>query len=139
LPLTVFEMTQRRAVRSEWKWDMESTGNRPPHTEPVPCSVWFGPVVSASQEREFIDMLVSEHGVGVCCWPRDAARVEHLARAGVPRLLLVRPDAVPPAPREHQACVWRTAGDDEIHNALVALCECEGECDCESPETRRSA
>lgn len=110
-----------------------TTGNRPPHTEPVPCSVWFGPVVSASEERDFIDLLVSRHGVGVCCWPRDAGRIEHLAAAGVPRLLLVRPDATLPAPCAHQVCVCRTAGRDEIHDALAALCECD------APQTRRSA
>lgn len=100
---------------------MMTTGNRPPSTPAVPCSVWFGPVVSAPEEREFIEMLVSGHGVGVCCWPRDAARIEHLAAVGVPRLLLVRADAAPPAPCPHQACVCRTASKEEIHEALVAL------------------
>jgi hypothetical protein len=117
---------------------MTTTETRPPDTSSpartsVPCSVWFGPIVTASEEREFIDMLVSRHGVGVCCWPRDEARIEHLARAGVPRLLLVGPDAIPPVSCDHQVCVCRTASSDEIHEALVSLC------DCHAPEARRSA
>jgi len=94
----------------------------PPHTRPIPCSVWFGPVVSPSQERDMIEHLVADHGVAVCCWPRDAERVGHLAEAHVPRLLLVRSDAVPPAPDAQQAWVPSSAGNDEIHTALVALC-----------------
>jgi hypothetical protein len=113
------------ATEGEMEFDMTTTQHRPPDTTPVPCSVWFGPIVSASEEREFIDLLVTRHGVGVCCWPRDAVRVEHLAAAGVPRLLLVRPDATPPAPADHQTCVCRTASKDEIHEALVGLCDCQ--------------
>ena len=97
-----------------------TTSDHAPQT-PIPCSVWFGPVVSDAEERELISQLVSEHGVGVCCWPRDVVRVEHLAAAHVPRLLLVRSDAVPPAPAAEQAWVESSAGDDEIHDALVAL------------------
>jgi hypothetical protein len=114
------------------------SSNRPPDTSAVPCSVWFGPHVSASEEREFIDLLVIRHGVGVCCWPRDAVRIEHLAAAGVPRLLLVRPGASLPAPCEHQACVCRTASREEVHAALVGVCDC-GERDGGHSEARRSA
>ena len=95
---------------------MTTSRRRPPDTppsttRPVPCSVWFGPVVTVAEEREFIDHLVSEHGVGVCCWPRDAARVEHLAAAGVPQLLLVGTDAIPPTPGPRQSWVRRTASN----------------------------
>lgn len=69
-----------------------------------------------------IDHLVADHGVAVCCWPRDAERVMHLAAARVPRLLLVRPNAEPPAPTAQQAWVDSSASNDEIHTALVALC-----------------
>lgn len=99
---------------------MKAARQRPPDTTPVRCTVWFGPIVSAKEEREFIHQLVSEHGVAVCCWPRDTERIEHLAEAGIPRLLLMRPDALPPAPSTHQTCVDRSATDDELHHALVA-------------------
>ena len=102
-----------------------TTTHLPPHTPPIPRRVWFGPVVSAVEERTLIDELVAEHGVGVCCWPRDAERIEHLAAANVPRLLLVRSDAVPPAPAAQQAWVESTAGYDEIHEALRALWVCD--------------
>ena len=69
-----------------------------------------------------IEHLVADRGVAVCCWPRDAERVSHLAAARVPRLLLVRSDASPPAPTAQQAWVHSSASDDEIHLALVALC-----------------
>lgn len=93
----------------------------PPHTRPIPCSVWFGPVVSASEERDMIEHLVADHGVAVCVWPRDAERVGHLAEAHVPRLLLVRSDGIPPAPAAQQAWVPTSASNDEIHTALVTL------------------
>jgi hypothetical protein len=100
---------------------MNTVRRRPAHTTPVRCTVWFGPLVSAKEEREFIDHLVSEHGVAVCCWPRDTARIQHLAEADVPRLLLVRPDARPPTPSIHQTCIDRRATNDELHQALVEL------------------
>ena len=112
---------------------MTVTQSNPPSAGAIPCSVWFGPVVTPAEERELIEHLVSEHGVGVCCWPRDAARVEHLAAAKVPRLLLVRSDAVPPALAPQQAWVDTAASNEEIHAALVALCNWP------APERRRSA
>src|ERR1700730_7093022 len=101
---------------------METSQGNPPGTRAIACSVWFGPVVAPAEERDLIDHLVSEHGVGVCCWPRDGARVEHLAAATVPRLLLVGPDTTPPASAPGQAWVRTSAGNDEVHAALVALC-----------------
>ena len=101
---------------------MASSQSGPPDTAVVPCTVWFGPVVTPAEEREFIEHLVSEHGVGVCCWPRDAARAEHLAVAGVPRLLLVGVDAIPPAPAPLQSWVRRNASNAEVHEALLSLC-----------------
>jgi len=98
---------------------MTRTKARPPDTSPVPCSVWFGPRVTPAEERDFIDHLVAERGVAVCCWPRDTALVRKLASAGIPRLLLVGPDAIPPDPAPQQAWVRRAAGNDEIHDALV--------------------
>ena len=97
-------------------------GTQPPNASAIACSVWFGPVVSPAEERKLIDYLVTEHGVGVCCWPRDVARVEHLEAAHVPRLLLVGPDSVPPASAPGQAWVRTTAGNDEVHAAFVGLC-----------------
>jgi len=108
------------------------TTTQPP-SPAIACGVWFGPVVSPAEERDLIAHLVVEHGVGVCCWPRDAARIEHLAAANVPRLLLVGPDSIPPAPAPGQAWVSTTARNDEIHDALVGLCRPPG------PERRRSA
>jgi hypothetical protein len=101
---------------------MKSTQSRPPSRAAIPCSVWFGPVVSAGEERELIDHLKSAHGVGVCCWPRDAARIEHLAAAEVPRLLLVGSDTTPPAPAARQAWIVKSASNVEIHEVLVRLC-----------------
>ena len=101
---------------------MTSSRSGPPDTPVVPCSVWFGPVVTPAEEREFIEHLAAEHGVAVCCWPRDAARVEHLEAAGVPRLLLVGSDAIPPAPAPRQSWVRRSASNAEVHEALVKLC-----------------
>jgi hypothetical protein len=43
----------------------------------------------SSLERELTAFLGAHHGVAILHWPRDASRVEHLARVGVPRLLLV--------------------------------------------------
>ena len=101
---------------------MASSQTRPPDRPAVPCSVWFGPVVTATEEREFIEHLVSEHGVAVCCWPRDVARVAHLAAAGVPRLLLVGGDAIPPAPAPQQSWVRSSASNADVHEALIKLC-----------------
>ena len=98
------------------------TGTQPPSATAIVCSVWFGPVVSPTDERKMIDHLVVQQGVGVCCWPRDTARVAHLAAAHVPRLLLVGPDSVPPDPAPGQTWVRTTAGNDEVHAALVGLC-----------------
>jgi hypothetical protein len=100
---------------------MKTSRSRPPDTTPIPCTVWFGPTVSAKEERDFIDHLASAHGVAVCCWPRDAERIQHLAAAGVPRLLLTRPDAPAPEPSRHQSCVGPSASNEEIHRALVEL------------------
>ena len=112
---------------------MTTPQRRPPSTSPISCSVWFGPVVQPAEERDLIDHLVQEHGVGVCCWPRDAVRVEHLAAAKVPRLLLVGPSTIPPPPAPKQAWLRTTATNDEVHAALVDLCRRP------EPKARRSA
>ena len=101
---------------------MKSPQRRPPSTSPINCSVWFGPRVSPAEERDLIAHLVEQRGVGVCCWPRDTARVEHLAAANVPRLLLVDPGSTPPVPAPGQAWLRTTARNTEIHDALVGLC-----------------
>jgi hypothetical protein len=100
---------------------MTANDDRPPSTAAVPCSVWFGPVVSPAEERKLIDHLKSARGVGVCCWPRDAERVEHLAAADVPRLLLVGSEATAPAAADRQAWIVISATNDEVHDALVRL------------------
>ena len=98
-----------------------ATTQQAPEAPAATRSVWFGPVVSAAEERKFIRYLAADHGVAVCCWPRDAERVEHLAAAGVPRLLLIRAGCVPPAATSRQVCVSRSASPDEIHRALTSL------------------
>jgi DNA-binding winged helix-turn-helix (wHTH) protein len=66
--------------------------------------------------------LSQSHEVVVLRWPADAAEVERLDRANVPRLLLVEHDAVPP---ESGSCledwVWLPADDAEVQLRLVAL------------------
>lgn len=98
------------------------TVHEPLSSRAIACSVWFGPLVSPAEERDLIAHLAEQHGVGVCCWPRDTARVEHLAAANVPRLLLVGPGSIPPLPAPGQAWVRTTARNAEIHDALVRLC-----------------
>ena len=93
----------RRAVtmhsRIVRRKDLRLAGTQPPSATAIVCSVWFGPVVSPAEERKMIDHLVVQQGVGVCCWPRGAARGGEPRRAAhVPRLLLVGPDSVPPDP-----------------------------------------
>jgi hypothetical protein len=130
MSLNEYVMQRRILVRKDL--DMTTAQGQPP-SSPITCSVWFGPVVQPGEERDLIDHLVHEHGVGVCCWPRDAVRVEHLAAANVPRLLFVGPNCIPPVPVPGQAWLPTSAGNDEVHAALVELCGSFG------PERRRSA
>jgi hypothetical protein len=42
--------------------------------------VWFGPSITASEERELMSFLGAHNGVAILCWPRDSAHLEHLAQ-----------------------------------------------------------
>ena len=89
----------------------------------VPSSVWFGPAVGEQLRQEFLAFLGSHNGVAVLQWPRDAEHVPALARVGLPRLLLVHPPAdAPVAGGLLQKALAASAGDDEIHASLLALC-----------------
>jgi hypothetical protein len=93
-----------------------------PCTEVVPSSAWFGPGMPASLERELIAFLGAHHGVAIVHWPRDASRVEHLADAGLPRLLLVDPLAGPP-PEGGPLQDWLLAPADrqDVHERVARL------------------
>lgn len=87
----------------------------------VPSSVWFGPVVPDSVERDFMSFLGAHNGVAVLTWPRDRAHLEHLARAGLPRLLLVPLTEAPPPAEPLQDWLPAGASHAEIHGRLLAL------------------
>ena len=110
---------------------MQTTSEAPPDrvvsaprlTEPdlVPSSVWFGPFVSERLERDFMAFLGTHNGVAVLTWPRDREHAEHLACAGVPRLLLVLPTTAPPRDAPLQAWLPSDASHSEIHECLLTL------------------
>ncbi len=87
----------------------------------VPSSVWFGPFVPDGLERDFMAFLGAHNGVAVLTWPRDRARAEHLARAGLPRLLLVPPTTAPPPVEALQDWLPTDAPNTEVHHRLLAL------------------
>ena len=84
--------------------------------------MWFGPVVPHSVTKGLIAELGAHQGVAVVHWPRDAGHVEHLARLGLPRLLLVgcwtnAPDDNGPL---QDWLLW-PATREEVHCRLMAL------------------
>jgi hypothetical protein len=88
----------------------------------TPCSAWFGPGMPSSLERELMAFLGAHHGVAILHWPRDAGRVEHLARAGLPRLLLVDASVEPPAGNDSlQDWLSSPASRNDIHDRVVSL------------------
>jgi hypothetical protein len=94
---------------------------RPTESTLVPSTVWFGAFVPDSLEREFMEFLGTHNGVAVLTWPRDAAHAEHLARAGLPRLVLVPPSETPPPEGPLQDWLPSAASHAEIHGCLIAL------------------
>jgi hypothetical protein len=92
------------------------------HHEVTPCSAWFGPGMPSSLERELMAFLGAHHGVAILHWPRDAVRVQHLARAGLPRLLLVDAAVEPPSGNSPlQDWLSFPANRNDIHDRVVAL------------------
>jgi hypothetical protein len=111
---------------------MEASSDAPPRTTPpcrasepdphiVPSSVWFGPFVPDSLERDFMAFLGAHNGVAVLTWPCDRVHAEHLARAGLPRLLLVPPATAPPTVEPLQDWLPRGASHAEVHRSLLTL------------------
>ena len=66
-----------------------------------------------------LDSLV-DGPVELLSWPRDAARRSSLARVGVPRVLLVEPDAEPPAEIGLDEDWIRLPADDRDVRARIA-------------------
>jgi hypothetical protein len=86
------------------------------------CSAWFGPGMPSSLERELMAFLGAHHGVAILHWPRDADRVDHLARAGLPRLLLVDASVEPPAGNGPlQDWLPSPASRQDIHDHVLTL------------------
>ena len=106
---------------------MVSADRTPDHHDVVSSTVWFGPFVPDSLEREFMAFLGTRCGVAVLTWPRDREHGEHLARAGLPRLFLVPSGEVPPAVTPLQDWLPLGASHVEIHDRLLALTRAAGE------------
>ena len=87
----------------------------------VPSSVWFGSFVPEHLERDFMAFLGAHNGVAVLTWPRDREHAEHLAQAGLPRLLLVPSPEVPPRAAPLQDWLPIEASHVEIHRCLLML------------------
>ena len=87
----------------------------------VPSTVWFGASVPDSLEREFMEFLGAHNGVAVLTWPHGMAYVDHLARVGLPRLVLVPPGERPPADDPLQDWLPVGAPQTAIHARLLAL------------------
>jgi len=83
-------------------------------------------ILDAPAERLF-ELSDRIDGVAVVRWPDEQARAAELARMRVPRLLLVAPDADPPAPSETGGsdglCDWVQEPVDErdLQTRVVAL------------------
>jgi hypothetical protein len=87
----------------------------------VTSSVWFGPFVPEHFERDFMAFLGAHNGVAVLTWPRDREHAEHLAQAGLPRLLLVPSPEVPPRTAPLQDWLPTGASYAEIQRCLLKL------------------
>jgi hypothetical protein len=107
----------------------EPSGDEGDPPDPIPlvasavaCTVWFGPTVPRTEERELLAMLGSRNGVAVLQWPRDTDRAGHCCDLGIPTLCFVHDQASPPA-RHHGLLEWLpvSASDQEVHNSLVRL------------------
>ena len=87
----------------------------------VRSSVWFVPIQPEHLERDFMAFLGTHNGVAVLTWARDREHVEQLARAGLPRLLLVPPTAAPPPEAPLQDWLPTDACYAEIQSCLLTL------------------
>jgi hypothetical protein len=92
------------------------------HTDPIPASAWFGPVVGPWQLREMLGFLGATSGAAVLVWPRDRRHLQRLDAVGIPRLLLVAPGRTPPPRGLLQDSVVLPASAAEIHRRLARLC-----------------
>ena len=83
-------------------------------------------ILDAPAERLF-ELSDQIDGVAVVRWPAEQARAAELARMRVPRLLLIAPDAEPPAPNETAGadglCDWvqEPADERDVQARIVAL------------------
>lgn len=59
----------------------------------IACTVWFGPKVPQSAERELLAMLGSHNGVAVLQWPRDSDRAQRCRDLGIPTLCFMEDQA----------------------------------------------
>jgi hypothetical protein len=92
------------------------------HTDPIPASAWFGPVVGPAELNEMLGFLGANSGAAVLVWPRDCRHLERLDAVGIPRLLLAAPGKTPPPRGLLQDSVVRPVSEAEIHRRLVRLC-----------------
>jgi hypothetical protein len=88
----------------------------------IPCTVWFGPTVHRTAERELLAMLGSHNGVAVLQWPRDADRARRCWDLGIPTLVFVHDRAQLP-PRRQGLVEWlpSSANDGQVHDSLTRL------------------
>ena len=87
----------------------------------VTSSVWFGPFVPEHFARDFMAFLGAHNGVAVLAWPRDREHAEHLAQAGLPRLVLVPSPEVPPPAAPLQDWLPTGASYAAIQRSLLKL------------------
>ena len=104
-----------------------SADRRSDHHDVVSSTVWFGPFVPDSLEREFMAFLGTRCGVAVLTWPRDSEHAEHLERAGLPCLFLVPSTENPPTVGPLQDWLPLRASHVEIHHRLLSLTRAAGE------------
>jgi hypothetical protein len=86
--------------------------------------VWFGPMGSASFEREMLSYLGSHNGVAVLQWPRDSDRATRCSALCIPTLCFVSgPLELMTAPQALQEWLPSNATAGEIHDCLQRLSE----------------
>jgi hypothetical protein len=90
----------------------------------APCTVWFGPMGSASIEREMLSYLGSHNGVAVLQWPRDIERATRCSALCIPTLCFVSgPLELMSPPQALQEWLPSNATDRVIHDCLRRLSE----------------
>jgi hypothetical protein len=72
--------------------------------------------------EESFDAVTEIDGVAVIRWPRESTRAVELARIGIPRVLLVAPDADPPDATD-PLCEWvrMPADERDLQQRVVEL------------------